>query len=98
MTVHVTIALDEDVKAKLDALADARQAPIDDIVAMAVLDMAVEEEAAPFVSADEEAAFAAAVDEGTTCRPSTPTRTSRTRMRPNTRVDGRRAFHAPWRL
>ena len=64
MTVHVTIALDEDVKAKLDALADARQAPIDDIVAMAVLDMAVEEEAAPFVSADEEAAFAAAVDEG----------------------------------
>ena len=47
MTVHVTIALDEAVKAKLDALADARQAPIDDIVAMAVLDMAVEEEAAP---------------------------------------------------
>ena len=32
MTVHVTIALDEAVKAKLDALADARQAPIDDIV------------------------------------------------------------------
>ncbi len=64
MTVHVTIALDEAVKAKLDALADARQAPIDDIVAMAVLDMAVEEEAAPFVSADEEAAFAAAVKQG----------------------------------
>ncbi|WP_312082260.1 hypothetical protein [Brevundimonas sp.] len=64
MTVHVTIALDEAVKAKLDALADARQAPIDEIVAMAVLDMAVEEEAAPFVSADDEAAFEAAVDEG----------------------------------
>ena len=64
MTVHVTIALDEAVKAKLDALANARQAPIDDIVAMAVLDMAVEEEAAPFVSADEEAAFAAAVEQG----------------------------------
>ena len=64
MTVHVTIALDEAVKAKLDALADARQAPIDDIVAMAVLDMAVEDEAVPFMSAEEEAAFHAAVDEG----------------------------------
>ncbi|GAW41448.1 hypothetical protein SH203_01854 [Brevundimonas sp. SH203] len=69
MTVHVTIALDEAVKAKLDALADARQAPIDDIVAMAVLDMAVldmavEDEAVPFLSAEEEAAFHAAVDEG----------------------------------
>lgn len=61
MTVHVTIALDEAVKAKLDALADARQAPIDEIVAMAVLDLV---EAAPFVSADDEAAFEAAVDEG----------------------------------
>ena len=40
MTVHVTIALDEAVKARLDALADARQAPIDDIVAMAVWEMA----------------------------------------------------------
>lgn len=64
MTVHVTIALDEAVKAKLDALADARQAPIDDIVAMAVLGMAVEDEAVPFMSAEEEAAFHAAVDEG----------------------------------
>lgn len=64
MTVHVTIALDEVVKAKLDALADARQAPIDDIVAMAVLDMAVEEGGAPFVSADEEADFEAAVSQG----------------------------------
>ena len=63
MTVHVTIALDEAVKAKLDALADARQAPIDDIVAMAVLDMAVEDEAVPFMSAEEEAAFEAAIDE-----------------------------------
>ncbi|WEK40430.1 MAG: hypothetical protein P0Y50_02150 [Candidatus Brevundimonas colombiensis] len=64
MTVHVTIALDEAVKAKLDALADVRQATIDDIVAMAVLDMAVEDEAVPFMSAEEEAAFHAAVDEG----------------------------------
>ena len=64
MTVHVTIALDEAVKAKLDALADARQAPIDDIVAMAVLDMAVEDEAVPFMFAEEEAAFEAAIDEG----------------------------------
>ena len=60
MTVHVTIALDEAVKAKLDALADVRQATIDDIVAMAVLDMAVEDEAVPFMSAEEEAAFHAA--------------------------------------
>lgn len=64
MTVQVTIALDEAVKAKLDALADARQAPIDDIVAMAVWDMVVEEEAAPVVSAHEEAAFEAAVERG----------------------------------
>ena len=64
MTVQVTIALDEAVKAKLDALADARQAPIDDIVTMAVLDMAVEEEGFAFTSAEEEAAFQAAVDEG----------------------------------
>jgi predicted transcriptional regulator len=64
MTVHVTIALDEAVKAKLDALADVRQATIDDIVAMAVLDMAVEDEAVPFMSAEEKAAFHAAVDEG----------------------------------
>lgn len=64
MTVHVTIALDEAVKARLDALADARQAPIDDIVAMAVWEMAVEEEAAPVLATDEEAAFEAAVDQG----------------------------------
>ncbi|PZU60036.1 MAG: hypothetical protein DI552_05215 [Brevundimonas sp.] len=64
MTVHATIALDEAVKAKLDALANARQAPIGDIVAMAVWDMAVEEEATPFASTDEETAFEAAVDKG----------------------------------
>lgn len=64
MTVQVTIALDEAIKAKLDALADARQAPIDDIVAMAVWDMVAEEEVAPFVSPHEEAAFEAAVERG----------------------------------
>jgi len=67
MTVHVTIALDEAVKAKLDALADARQRPIDDIVAMAVWDMAVEDEASLALmprSSAEEAAFLAAVDQG----------------------------------
>ncbi|WP_395943081.1 hypothetical protein [Brevundimonas sp.] len=60
----MTIALDEAVKARLDALAEARQAPIDDIVAMAVWDMAVEEEAFFRRSAEKEAAFLAAVDEG----------------------------------
>lgn len=64
MTVHVTIALDEAVKAKLDALADARQAPIDDIVAMALWDMAAVDEAFPQGANQEDATFLAAVDEG----------------------------------
>lgn len=64
MTVHVTIALDEAVKARLDALADARQAPIDDIVAMALWDMAVVDEDFPQGANQEDAAFLAAVDEG----------------------------------
>lgn len=53
MTVHVTIEMDEAVKAKLDALAGSRQAPIDEIVAQAVSEMAA-----------EDAAFLAAVDAG----------------------------------
>lgn len=53
MTVHVTIALDEAVKAKLDALADSRRVPVDEIVAAAVSEMAA-----------EDAAFLAAVAKG----------------------------------
>ena len=53
MTVHVTIAMDEAVKAKLDALAHGRGVPVDEIVASAVADRAA-----------QEAAFLAAVDEG----------------------------------
>ena len=53
MTVHVTIAMDEAVKAKLDALADGRGVAVDEIVASAVTDMAAEEDA-----------FLAAVDAG----------------------------------
>lgn len=53
MTVHVTIALDEAVKAKLDALADSRRVPVDEIVATAVSEMAA-----------EDAAFLAAIDKG----------------------------------
>ena len=75
MTVHVTIALDEAVKAKLDALADARQAPIDDIVAMAVWDMAVEEEAAAFRAASW-AAFCSASNAAISCAKSSFARQS----------------------
>lgn len=53
MTVHVTIALDEAVKAKLDALADARRVPVDAIVTQAVSQMAA-----------DDAAFDAAVEAG----------------------------------
>lgn len=45
MTVHVTIALDEAMKAKLDALADSRRVPVDEIVAAAVSEMAAEDAA-----------------------------------------------------
>jgi predicted transcriptional regulator len=55
MTVHVTIEMDEAVKAKLDALATGRGVPVDEVIAYAVTDMA-----------EEEAAFLAAVDEGLT--------------------------------
>lgn len=53
MTVHVSITLDEAVKAKLDALADARSVPVDEIVAQAVTAMS-----------EENAAFLHAVDAG----------------------------------
>lgn len=53
MTVHVTIEMDEAVKAKLDALANGRGVAVDEVIAYAVTDMA-----------EEEAAFLAAVDEG----------------------------------
>lgn len=45
MTVHVTIAMDEAVKARLDALAEGRGVPVDEIVAFAVDDMAAQEDA-----------------------------------------------------
>ena len=53
MTVHVSIAMDEALKAKLDALADARQLPVDSIVKEAVEAMS-----------DQHAAFLRAVDKG----------------------------------
>ncbi|QYF87148.1 CopG family ribbon-helix-helix protein [Brevundimonas sp. PAMC22021] len=53
MTVHVTIALDDAVKAKLDALADARRVPVDEIVTQAVSQLAA-----------DDAAFHAAVEAG----------------------------------
>ncbi|CAN5204819.1 hypothetical protein BH09PSE1_BH09PSE1_18750 [soil metagenome] len=53
MTVHVTIAMDEAVKAKLDALAAGRGVPVDEVIAYAVEDMTAAEDA-----------FLAAVDEG----------------------------------
>ena len=53
MTVHVTIEMDEAVKAKLDALADSRRLRVDEIIAYAVTEMAADNDA-----------FLAAVDEG----------------------------------
>lgn len=55
MTVHVTVEMDEAVKAKLDALAVSRGVSVDDLIAYAVSEMAAEDDA-----------FLAAVDEGLT--------------------------------
>ncbi len=53
MTVHMTIEMDEVVKAKLDALAFSRRLSVDDVIACAVAEMAADNDA-----------FLAAVDEG----------------------------------
>lgn len=53
MTVHVSIAMDEVVKAQLDALADARRLPLDAVVAEAVTALA-----------SRNNAFLTAVDQG----------------------------------
>ena len=53
MTVHVTIELDEALKAKLDAVAEARRRTSSDIVAEAVRELV-----------DEDDAFRAAVEQG----------------------------------
>jgi predicted transcriptional regulator len=53
MTVHVTIEMDEAVKAKLDALAEGRGVPVSEVIAYAVEDMTAVEDA-----------FLMAVDEG----------------------------------
>ncbi|CAN5142143.1 hypothetical protein BH10PSE1_BH10PSE1_28840 [soil metagenome] len=53
MTVHVSIEMDEALKARLDALSVARGEPIDVVVAEALK-----------VLSDEDEAFLAAVDQG----------------------------------
>lgn len=53
MTVHVTIEMDEAVKAKLDAIAAYRGVGVDDLIVQKVVDLAAENDA-----------FLAAVDRG----------------------------------